>query len=104
SEGRDVSVATGTSLAVELERPVALRASGRLRAGATTIYTGAENIRAAQQSLANLSYYRGPITGQLDDATRRALFEFQVDRRLNGTGNLDGRTAQALGLNVSTGE
>ncbi|MEO7181207.1 MAG: peptidoglycan-binding domain-containing protein [Gemmatimonadaceae bacterium] len=104
SEGRDVSVAAGTPLAVELERALTLRGRGRLRGSeASTIYTAADRIRAAQEALAKLNYYRGPITGELDDATRRALFEFQVDKRLSGTGNLDGRTAQALGLNLADG-
>lgn len=102
SEGRDVSVPAGTPLAVELERALTLRGRGRLRnAEAGTIYTAPERIRSAQEALAKQNYYRGPINGQLDDATRRALFEFQVDQRLNGTGNLDGRTARALGLSLS---
>ena len=101
SEGRDVSVPAGTVLAVELESAVSLRRGGRLRGTeASTIYTAAERVRAAQQSLARLNYYRGPINGRLDNATRNALFAFQVDRGLRGTGNLDGRTVQALGLNV----
>jgi peptidoglycan hydrolase-like protein with peptidoglycan-binding domain len=101
SEGRDVSVPSGTLLAVELENAVTLRRGGRLRGTeASTIYTAAERVRAAQQSLARLNYYRGPINGRLDNATRNALFAFQVDRGLRGTGNLDGRTVQALGLNV----
>ena len=104
SEGRDVNVPAGTPLAVELERALTLRGRGRLRgAEAGTIYTAADRIRAAQTALAKLNYYRGPINGRLDDATRRALFEFQVDRRLSGTGNLDGRTAQALALNMTGG-
>lgn len=108
SEGRDVNVAAGTPMAVEVERAVSLRSRGRLRgADPSTIFTAPERIRAAQQGLVKLNYYRGPISGQLDDATRRALFAFQIDRQLNGTGNLDGRTAQALGINltsVATGE
>jgi peptidoglycan hydrolase-like protein with peptidoglycan-binding domain len=104
SEGRDVNVPAGTPLAVELERAVTLRGGGRLRGvEASTIYTAAERIRAAQQALASKNYYRGSINGQLDDATRRALFEFQLDSQLRGTGNLDGRTAQALGLNMAGG-
>jgi peptidoglycan hydrolase-like protein with peptidoglycan-binding domain len=104
SEGRDVSVPAGTPLAVELESAVTLRGGGRLRGTeASTIYTAAERVRAAQQALAQLNYYRGPLTGQLDDATRRALFQFQVDRGLSATGNLDGRTARALGLNLGSG-
>jgi hypothetical protein len=104
SEGRDVNVPAGTPLAVELEQSLSVRGRNRLRGTeASTIYTAAERIRAAQQALAQRSYYRGAITGRLDDATRRALFEFQVDQRLSGTGNLDGRTARALGLNLAGG-
>ena len=104
SEGRDVSVPAGTPLAVELARAVTLRGSGRLRGTeASTIYTAGDRVRAAQQALAQLNYYRGPLTGQLDDATRSALFQFQVDRGMRGTGNLDGRTAQALRLNLGSG-
>lgn len=104
SEGRDVSVPAGTLLAVELESPLTLRGRGRVRGtDAGTIYTASDRIRAAQSALARLNYYRSPITGRLDDATRRALFEFQVDRRLSGTGNLDGRTAQALGIDLGAG-
>ena len=39
----------------------------------------------------------------LNDATQRALFQFQSDRGLNATGNLDFRTARALGLSLNTG-
>jgi len=104
SQGRNVSVPAGTQLAVELVNAVSLRGSGRLRGSdASTIYTGVDQVRAAQQALARLNYYRGPVNGRIDDNTRNALFQFQVDRGLRGTGNLDGRTAQALGLNVGIG-
>ena len=104
SEGRDVNVPAGTPLAVELERALVLRGRGRLRGNdVATIYTAPERIRAAQQALAQQNYYRGAINGQLTDATRRALFEYQVDQRLSATGNLDYRTAQSLGLNLTSG-
>ena len=104
SEGRDVNVPAGTSLAVELENSVTLRGGGRLTGSeASTIYTASERVSAAQQALAQQNYYRGPINGQLDDATRRALFQYQVDRGLSRTGNLDGRTARALGINLGVG-
>ena len=104
SQGRDVNVATGTPLAVELQQAVKLRGGGRLRGvEGSTIFTATDRVSAAQQALTRLNYYRGPVTGQLDDATRTALFQFQVDRGLRGTGNLDGRTAQALGLDLGTG-
>ncbi|MFL5479383.1 MAG: peptidoglycan-binding domain-containing protein [Gemmatimonadaceae bacterium] len=104
SQGQDVSVPTGTPLAVELENAVTLRSGGRFNGSdASTIYTAAERVRAAQQALAQQNYYRGAINGQLDDATRQALFQYQVDRGLSGTGNLDGRTARALGINLGVG-
>ena len=104
SQGRDVSVPTGTPLAVQLDNAVTLRGGGRLRgAEASTIYTAAARIQEAQQALARQNYYRGAINGLLDDDTRNALFQFQVDHGMRGTGNLDGRTAQALGLNLGVG-
>lgn len=102
SEGRDVNVAAGTQLAVELANPVTVRSSARLRGlEASTIYTAAERVSAAQRALAQQNYYRGAVSGVLDDATRTALFQYQVDRGLRATGNLDGRTAQALGINLA---
>ena len=102
SEGADVNVPAGTAIAVELERALTLRGRGRVVAySGGSIYTAADRVRAAQTALARLGYYRGAANGTLTDPTRRALFEFQIDRGLPGTGNLDGRTAQALGLNVT---
>lgn len=102
SEARDVRVPAGTPLAIQLEQGLVLIGRGTARApDAFTIYTAADRIRAAQQVLAQQNYYRGPINGQLDDATQRALFEFQIDKGIIATGNLDGRTAQALGLSAT---
>jgi peptidoglycan hydrolase-like protein with peptidoglycan-binding domain len=104
SEGRDVDVPAGTPLAVELETSVFLR--GGRRAGGTddyTIYTATNRIVEAQRALAQKGYYRGAATGRLDEATRRALFQFQADQRFNATGNLDGRTARALGISMGDG-
>jgi peptidoglycan hydrolase-like protein with peptidoglycan-binding domain len=99
SEGRDVAVPAGTTLAIQLEQGLVLRSRGAARApDAFTIYTSADRIRAAQRALAQQNYYRGTATGQLDDATQRALFNFQIDKGIIATGNLDGRTAQALGI------
>ncbi len=104
SEARDVRVPAGTPLAVQLEQGLVLSRRGSARApDAFTIYTAADRIRAAQQALAQQNYYRGAINGQLDDATQRALFEFQVDKGIIATGNLDGRTAQALGIAATAG-
>jgi hypothetical protein len=102
SEARDVRVPAGTNLAIQLEQGLVLSRRGAARApDAFTIYTAADRIRAAQQALAQQNYYRGTVNGQLDDATQRALFEFQIDKGIIATGNLDGRTAQALGLSAT---
>jgi peptidoglycan hydrolase-like protein with peptidoglycan-binding domain len=104
SEGRDVRVPAGTNLAVQLEQQVVLRGRGtRLVTDAYTIYTSSEMVMAAQQALARQNYYRGAINGELDDATRNAIFEYQLDNGMVATGNLNGRTARALGLSTSVG-
>lgn len=104
SEGSDVRVPAGTTLAVQLEQRLVLRGRGILRqADEATIYTGEALIRAAQRALAQQNYYRGTVDGQLSYATQRALFEYQLDRGITATGNLDFRTAQALGLTLTDG-
>jgi peptidoglycan hydrolase-like protein with peptidoglycan-binding domain len=102
SEGSDVELPAGTPVAVQLQRPIVLAAVGApaRRPDAFTIYTAAETIRAAQEALRSRGYYRGPIDGNLTDATQRALLAFQIDNRVLATGNLDGRTAELLGLEV----
>ncbi|MFN2601569.1 MAG: peptidoglycan-binding domain-containing protein [Gemmatimonadaceae bacterium] len=102
STGTNVNVPAGTRLAVQLEEPLSLRARGAARAAdAYSIYTASDRISAAQQALASQNYYRGSITGQLDDATRRAIFDYQHDKGLTPTGNLDWRTARSLGITTT---
>jgi hypothetical protein len=99
STGSNVNVPAGTRLAVQFEQPLSLRARGAARAAdAYSIYTASDRISAAQQALASQNYYRGSINGELDDATRRAIFDFQNDKGITPTGNLDWRTARALGI------
>ena len=99
SEGRNVSVPAGTQLAVQLEQALTLRARGLRRGNNNaTIFTSVDMIRAAQRALAQQNYYRGTVDGQLNYATQRAIFEYQIDKGLSATGNLDWRTAQSLGL------
>jgi hypothetical protein len=93
-----VSVPAGTQLAVQLEQAVVLRARGLRRGNNSTIFTSADMIRAAQRALSQQNYYRGTVDGQLTYATQRAIFEYQIDKGLTATGNLDWRTARALGL------
>jgi len=102
SEGRNVSVPSGTPLAVRLDQAVTLRGLGRFR-GNSAVFTSTDLIRAAQQALSQQNYYRGSVNGQLDYATQRALFQFQADRGLTATGNLDVRTAELLGVTTNLG-
>jgi peptidoglycan hydrolase-like protein with peptidoglycan-binding domain len=101
SSGLDVRVPAGTPLAVRLDQRLVLRGRGiARRPDASTIYTDAERIREAQRALQQQNYYRGALDGELSYATQRALIEYQIDRNIPATGNLDGRTAQLLGLSL----
>lgn len=105
SEGSDVDLPSGTTLAVQLERGLALPIQGpRRTAGpdAFVIFTSPEMIRAAQRELGRRGYYRGALDGRLGSETQRALLEFQIDNGILATGNLDGRTAAELGLEVES--
>ena len=66
-------------------------------------WSAPETIRAAQMALRERNYYNGPITGTLNGATRTAILNFQRDRNLEATGELNWRTAQALGILGSGG-
>lgn len=103
SEGRNVAVPAGTQLAVQLEQAVTLRSRGGRRGNNATLFTSPQMIRAAQTALAQQNYYRGTVDGTLTYATQRALFEYQTDKGLTATGNLDWRTAQALGISNLAG-
>jgi peptidoglycan hydrolase-like protein with peptidoglycan-binding domain len=97
----DVNIRSGTALAVQLEQPLVLRGRARTRPADGSIFTSADYVRAAQQALSRLNYYRGSVNGQLSLATQRALFDFQIDKGITATGNLDWRTARALGINIA---
>lgn len=85
-----------TSRALDLVKdPQALlaRASeeAELRLGAT-----GDRVRGLQRDLADLGYPVGPIDGVFGPATRRAIVNFQEERRLPTTGTLDAATRAAL--------
>ena len=56
----------------------------------------AATIRRAQQKLERLGYPVGAADGVLGAETRTALRNFQRDKNLNATGELDGETLSAL--------
>jgi peptidoglycan hydrolase-like protein with peptidoglycan-binding domain len=101
SRGADVTVPANTPLAIQLENGVWLIGTSSDNPG--SIYTSADMIRRAQQALRSRSYYYGPIDGRLNNATRTALFDFQLDNEINATGNLDRVTASELGIAVGGG-
>ena len=55
-----------------------------------------DSIRSAQTALRSGNYYRGPINGEMNQATREAIREFQRDRNIAVTGELDLATAREL--------
>jgi hypothetical protein len=58
-----------------------------------------EEISGLQARLGNLGYYSGPITGTLDDATRRAISAFRLDaleEDQDGQTEIDTAVTQAL--------
>jgi peptidoglycan hydrolase-like protein with peptidoglycan-binding domain len=103
SEGADVNVSANTVIAVQLEAPVTLTGSRTIGDALSTIFTSAPVVRQAQQVLRSRNYYRGPVDGRLSNDTRRALFDFQIDNQIYGTGNLDEETVAALGITVNGG-
>lgn len=55
-----------------------------------------EYTSGVQARLKNLGYYKGEISGTLDDETRKAIRKFQRDRQLGDTGEPDQATRDAL--------
>ena len=123
SRGEEAEVPIGTEFGMRVERAITLDpwgdgfstdSAGRdekrrgddgrfiedrwLTEATGTVLTSAEAIRAAQLSLRSRGYYTRPVSGRLTPATRKAFRQFQRDRRLPVTGNLDRATAEALGI------
>ena len=62
-----------------------------------------DSIRAAQLALKDRNYYSGPINGVMNQETRESIRNFQRDRHLANTGDLDLSTARTLGIPVDAG-
>jgi len=56
----------------------------------------ADNIAGMQGRLKNLGYYRGDMTGSLDEDTSEAIRKFQANAGLSATGEADEATQAAL--------
>jgi peptidoglycan hydrolase-like protein with peptidoglycan-binding domain len=108
SPGAEAKVPAGELIAMELLRPVTLMADNRVTRQRGTndrsVYTAANMVRNAQTALKSRNYYTGPVNGQLDATTRRAIAHFQIDNAQPATGDLDENTVTSLGLvTVATG-
>lgn len=97
SKGEEAEVKPGTEFGMMVERAFTL-AQEDVRVGPS-----AEMLRSAQMVLRDIGYYAGPIDGRASAATRNAVSQFQRDRGLSATGQLDLRTAQELGLVSASG-
>jgi type IV secretion system protein VirB10 len=106
SSGHEAKVNAGTNIATELLRPVNLTGNQITRQrnnNDRSVYTAAAMVRNAQTALRQRNYYTGPVNGQLDTTTRRAIAHFQIDNAQPATGDLDEATAASLGLMAGRG-
>ncbi len=55
-------------------------------------------VEAAQERLAQLSYYNGPVDGIFGPTTRDAVAKYQIDNQLDVTGSLSQDTLRSLGM------
>jgi len=104
SPGAEAKVPAGSNIAMELLRPVSLagdRITRQRGDNDRSVYTTASMVRSAQTALKQRNYYSGPVNGQLDAATRRSIAHFQIDNNQPTTGDLDEKTASALGVLAS---
>jgi peptidoglycan hydrolase-like protein with peptidoglycan-binding domain len=62
------------------------------------IYPGmtGEDVKKAQYLLKDKGYYKGEITGNYDDSTKKAVIAFQMDNNITQTGNVGKMTRAAL--------
>ncbi len=92
-----VGVAAGTAVAMRLDDALTVEDSGGTPAADDRVLlVGTDDIRRAQQALAARKLLAGEASGALDEPTRRALARFQIDASLPATGDLDQATMRAL--------
>jgi peptidoglycan hydrolase-like protein with peptidoglycan-binding domain len=113
SKGDKAEVQPGTEFGMMVERSFTVNTEGfgvasardvnETGVGATSQgdLTSSDTIRSAQTILRNRGYYNGPVDGVVNPAMRTAIRNFQRDRSLTVTGNLDYDTASALGITTT---
>ena len=62
-----------------------------------------EDVRSVQEALKGKGHDPGPIDGVMGPRTKQALRAFQRAQNIQTTGQLDGSTASALGVTLSSG-
>lgn len=97
SRGDDAEVKQGTEFGMMVERSFSVNAELAGVAG-DRYDDSAEALRSVQERLRDRGYYTGPIDGRMSPTTRSAIREFQQDRRLAVTGEIDAATARELGI------
>ena len=68
------------------------------RAPSQAASPSADSVRSAQIALRGRNYYNGPVNGVMSRATHDAIQNFQHDRNIAITGELDVVTSRALGI------
>jgi murein L,D-transpeptidase YcbB/YkuD len=93
-----LAVAPNTVLAMRLDKALFLEETfGQLpEPGDRVIAVAAADVRRAQEALKARGLHAGPVSGELDEATRRAIARFQVEHGQPATGDLDRATLDAL--------
>ncbi len=106
TKGDKAEVQPGTEFGMRVERAFTVETEGN--AGNYPGYpqrdlNSADAIRSAQTVLRTSGYYDGPINGQMDYNTRISLRRYQQAQSIPVSGDLDIRTARALGIINETG-
>ena len=77
---------------------IAIAAALLLPCGGAAAQDSTEFVKQAQERLAALGFYAGPINGDFGPVTPSALAQFQLSRALPASGQLDAETSLELGV------
>ena len=77
------------------------RSAGSGRKGVMAM-AGDEKVKAVQQALKDKGHHPGSVDGRMGPKTQQALRDFQNAQGMEATGQLDSKTMQSLGVEVST--
>ena len=78
--------------------PVRGEARAQASGPSTLEITDPATVRTAQRVLRGKGFYQGPISGLVEEQTRKALLDFQQAASINASGMVDRPTLQALGI------